>query len=71
MIANADFVVGQPVDGEIAPELSMGEVATAELAALMGVRLDLVGEAAPSSPPCLPSLPGRHPAFNGVSQTAV
>ena len=47
MIADADFVVGQAVNGEILPELSMGEVAAAELALPIGVGLDLVDEDRP------------------------
>ena len=46
-IADAHFVVGQPVDGEILPELPVAAVATAELALPIAVGVDLVDKDSP------------------------
>ncbi len=46
-IADADLVVAQSLDGEVLPELSVDEVASAELAFPVAIRLDLVDEDRP------------------------
>ena len=46
-IADAHLVVGQPVDGEILPELPIAEVASAKPALPIAIRVDLINEDGP------------------------
>ena len=74
-IADADLVIGQAVDGEILPELPIGEVASAEMAFPIAIGVDLIDEDGPvlAAVPRQISLaiaidvepPHRSPALNG------
>jgi len=50
-VADAHLVVGQAVDGEVLPELPVGEVAAAQLGLPVPVGVDLVHEHRPVLPP--------------------
>ena len=57
-IADADVVVGEPLDSEVLTELAVAEIVTSELALPVAVRVDLVHEdsamlAAMRKPVCL------------------
>ena len=43
-IADADLVIGEPLDGEVLAELSVDEVVSSELAFPVPIRVDLVDE---------------------------
>jgi hypothetical protein len=54
-VADARLVVGQAVDGEVLPELAIGEIITAQLLLPVPVGLDLVHE----HRPVLPAVSGQ------------
>jgi hypothetical protein len=57
MIADAHLVVGKPVDGEVLPELAVGEVAAAEPVLPIAIRGHLIDE----DGPVLAAMPARSP----------